>query len=147
VNVVFVEPALPPTQRHFVRALADVGAHVIGIGERPAEWLDDEPRSWLARDHVVPNVVDVAVLTAAVRWTQEHAVGGPARGDDRGAYPARRPGAGELHDPRHLGANRLACRGKPAMKEAPRSAGIPAAASAVSAPRRSGSSRARSVTR
>ena len=25
MNVVFVEPAFPPTQRHFVRALAEVG--------------------------------------------------------------------------------------------------------------------------
>jgi len=32
VNVVYVEPAFPPTQRHFVRALADVGATVIGVG-------------------------------------------------------------------------------------------------------------------
>ena len=33
VNVVFVEPFFPPTQRQFVRALAEVGATVIGIGE------------------------------------------------------------------------------------------------------------------
>ena len=35
MNVVFVDPAFPPTQRHFVRALAEVGATVIGIGDRP----------------------------------------------------------------------------------------------------------------
>ena len=54
VNVVFVEPAFPPTQRQFVRALAEVGATVIGIGERPAEWLDDELRSWMPHYHQVP---------------------------------------------------------------------------------------------
>ena len=32
MNVVFVEPSFPPTQRHFVRALSDVGATVIGLG-------------------------------------------------------------------------------------------------------------------
>jgi len=71
MNVVFVEPFFPPTQRHFVRALADVGATVIGIGERPTEWLDDELRSWLAHYHVVPSVVDVGVMTDTVRWLQD----------------------------------------------------------------------------
>src|SRR5690242_17333015 len=47
VNIVFVEPAFPPTQRHFVRALAEVGASVIGIGERPGDHLDDELKSWM----------------------------------------------------------------------------------------------------
>ena len=42
VNVVFVEPIFPPNQRQFVRALAEVGAEVIGIGESPQEALDDE---------------------------------------------------------------------------------------------------------
>ena len=37
MNVVFVEPAFPPTQRQFVRALAEVGATVIGIGESPGD--------------------------------------------------------------------------------------------------------------
>ena len=35
--MVFVEPSFPPTQRLFVRALSDVGATVIGIGERPGD--------------------------------------------------------------------------------------------------------------
>ena len=47
MNVVFVDPALPRTQRHFVRPLADLGATVIGIGHRPAEALDDHLRWWL----------------------------------------------------------------------------------------------------
>jgi len=44
VNVVFVEPAFPANQRQFVRALAEVGATVIGVGERPADALDDQLR-------------------------------------------------------------------------------------------------------
>ena len=34
VDVIFVEPCFPANQREFVRALASVGARVIGIGER-----------------------------------------------------------------------------------------------------------------
>ena len=70
MNVVFVEPSFPPTQRHFARALSDVGATVIGIGERPADWLDDEVRGWLSDYHQVGNVTDVGVLTDVVRWLQ-----------------------------------------------------------------------------
>jgi hypothetical protein len=33
VDVIFVEPCFPANQREFVRALASVGARVIGIGE------------------------------------------------------------------------------------------------------------------
>ena len=42
VRVVFVEPSFPRNQREFVRALASVGAEVIGIGESPQEALDEE---------------------------------------------------------------------------------------------------------
>ena len=108
VNVVFVEPAFPPTQRHFVRALAEVGATVIGVGERPAEWLDDELRSWMPHYHQVSTVVDAGVLTDTVRARPGLPVGGPARGDDRGAHAGRRAGAGELHDPRHVRAHGVA---------------------------------------
>jgi hypothetical protein len=68
VNVVFVEPAFPPTQRHFVRALAEVGATVIGIGERPVDQLDEQLKGWMAHYHQVSTVVDAGVLTDAVRW-------------------------------------------------------------------------------
>src|SRR4029450_5821660 len=71
VNIVLVEPAFPPTQRHFARALADVGATVIGVGERPSEALDDQLRSWMTHYHQVSNVTAVGMLTDAVRWIQE----------------------------------------------------------------------------
>jgi hypothetical protein len=48
MNIIFLEPAFPANQREFVRALASIGATVYGIGERPADWLDDETRSRLA---------------------------------------------------------------------------------------------------
>ena len=43
---------------------------MIGIGERPGDWLDDEVRGWLSDYHQVGNVTDVGVLTDAVRWIQ-----------------------------------------------------------------------------
>src|SRR4051812_50204072 len=71
MNVVFVDPAFPSTQRHFVRALAEVGAAVYGVGDRPGEWLDDELRSWMVHYHQVPDVTDVGGMTDAVRWVQD----------------------------------------------------------------------------
>jgi hypothetical protein len=47
MNVLFIEPAFPANQRQFLRALASVGANVLGIGERPYDWLDDETMGWL----------------------------------------------------------------------------------------------------
>src|SRR4051795_130219 len=71
MRVIFVEPNFPKNQREFVRALAEVGAEVIGIGETPQEYLDDQLRSWMVHYHQVPNVVDVAAMTDAVRWVQD----------------------------------------------------------------------------
>ena len=71
VRVIFVEPNFPKNQRQFVRGLAEVGAEVIGIGESPQDFLDDELRSWMVHYHQVPNVVDVDVMTDAVRWVQD----------------------------------------------------------------------------
>ena len=69
--MVFVEPSFPPTQRHFVRALAEVGATVIGIGESPQEALDEELKSWMFSYSQVRTVVDVGEMTDAVRWVQD----------------------------------------------------------------------------
>ena len=44
---------------------------MIGVGERPAEWLDDELQGWMAHYHQVPTVTDVGALTDAVRWIQD----------------------------------------------------------------------------
>ena len=61
----------PCSQRHFVRALAEVGANVIGVGESPTEMLDDQLKSWMSHYHQVPTVVDVGIMTDAVRWIQD----------------------------------------------------------------------------
>jgi formate-dependent phosphoribosylglycinamide formyltransferase (GAR transformylase) len=129
MNVVFVEPFFPPTQRHFVRALADVGATVIGVGESPAESLDDELKSWMAHYHQVPSVVDEGVMTDTVRWIQDK------------VYVDRLESTIEAHIlpvakvrerctiPGTSVRTAWLCRDKPSMKEALRAAGVPTAAS------------------
>ena len=77
MNVIFVEPFFPASQRHFARALAEAGATVIGVGEFPADALDDQLKGWLHHYEQVASVTDV---------------GGPARGHDRGAHHGRRAG-------------------------------------------------------
>ena len=112
MNVVFVEPAFPPTQRQFVRALAETGAYVIGIGERPGEWLDDELRGWLSR---LPPGRQRDRRRAPDRLRPlgaDPAVGGPAGGHDRGAHAAGGPGPGGVHDPRHQRPDGLAVPGQ-----------------------------------
>jgi formate-dependent phosphoribosylglycinamide formyltransferase (GAR transformylase) len=129
VNVVFVEPAFPPTQRHFVRALADVGATVIGIGERPAEWLDEELRGWMPHYHQVGSVVDVGQMTDAVRHVQGYLW------VDRleAVIEAHTLAAAQVREactvPGTSVRTAWLCRDKPSMKEALRGAGVPTAAS------------------
>jgi formate-dependent phosphoribosylglycinamide formyltransferase (GAR transformylase) len=129
VNVVFVEPAFPPTQRQFVRALHDVGASVIGLGERPADWLDDELRGWMSDYVGVGNVTDVGQVTDAVRAIQGR------------LWVDRLETTIEAHTlpvahvreactiPGTSSRTAWLCRDKPSMKQALREAGVPTAAS------------------
>ena len=129
MNVVYVEPSFPPTQRHFVRALAEVGANVIGIGERPGDWLDDELRGWLGEYHQIDDVTDVAHLTDFVRWVQGR------------VWVDRLETTIEAHTlpvaqvreacgiPGTSVRTAWLCRDKPSMKQALREAGVPTAAS------------------
>ena len=129
MNVVFVEPSFPPTQRHFVRALAEVGANVIGVGESPTETLDEQLRSWMSHYHQVPTVVDVGAVTDAVRWIQDK------------LWVDRLETTVEAHTlavaqvrenctiPGTSVRTAWLCRDKPSMKEALRAAGVPTAAS------------------
>jgi carbamoylphosphate synthase large subunit len=129
VNVVFVEPFFPPTQRHFVRALAEVGATVIGIGESPAEMLDEQLKSWMSHYHQVPTVVDVGILTDAVRWIQdklwvdrmETTIEAHTMSVAQARENCTIPGT-SVH-------TAWLCRDKPSMKDALRAAGVPTAAS------------------
>ena len=129
VNVVFVEPFFPPTQRQFVRALAEVGANVIGIGESPAEMLDEQLRSWMSHYHQVPTVVDVGIMTDAVRWIQDKLW------VDRleTTIEAHTMSVAQVRENCTIPGTSVhtawLCRDKPSMKEALRAAGVPTAAS------------------
>src|SRR5215203_4804629 len=131
VNVVFVEPSFPPTQRNFVRGLAEVGATVIGIGESSTEALDEEFKGWMTHYHHVPSVVDVGVMTDAVRWIQ-----GQVWVDRLEAtIEAHTLAAAQVREnctiPGTSVRTAWLCRDKPSMKEALRAAGVPTAASAA----------------
>src|SRR5215211_4308258 len=129
VNVVFVEPNFPPTQRNFVRGLAEVGATVIGIGESHIDALDDQLKSWMAHYHQVPTVVDVGVMTDAVRWIQDKVW------VDRleATIEAHTMAAAQVREnctiPGTSVRTAWLCRDKPSMKETLRAAGVPTAAS------------------
>ncbi|MHB8488537.1 MAG: ATP-grasp domain-containing protein [Candidatus Dormibacteria bacterium] len=129
MNVIFVEPAFPPNQREFVRGLAEAGANVIGIGERPADWLDGDLRGSMLHYQQIPNVTDVAALVEAVRFAQGKvwidALESTIEAHTMAAAHAREacgiPGTSVR--------TAFLCRDKPAMKEALRAVGIPTARS------------------
>jgi formate-dependent phosphoribosylglycinamide formyltransferase (GAR transformylase) len=129
MNVVFVEPFFPPTQRHFVRALAEAGASVIGIGEYATDALDDELKGWMSHYHQVGSVTDVDAMTAAVRWVQDRLW------VDRleATIEAHTLPAAQVREncgvPGTSVRTTWLCRDKPSMKQALREAGVPTAAS------------------
>jgi hypothetical protein len=129
VNVIFIEPSFPLNQKQFARGLTEAGATVVGIGERPRDWLDSDVGGWLSHYEQVPSVVDVDALEAAVRFIQsriwvdrleatiEAHVEAAAAVRERCGIPGT-----SVH-------TAFLCRDKPAMKEALRSAGVPTAQS------------------
>ncbi|HVE98862.1 MAG TPA: ATP-grasp domain-containing protein [Mycobacteriales bacterium] len=129
MNVIFVEPAFPATQREFVRALAEVGATVIGVGERPVEWLDDELKGWLDHYEHVGSVTHEDWLGATVRWIQgrmwvdrlESTVEAHIMTTAQVREACGIPGTSVR--------TAYLCRDKPSMKEALRQAGVPCAQS------------------
>ena len=129
MNVIFVDPGFPANQRQFVRGLAEVGATVIGVGDRPEDWLDDELRGWMQHYHQVGSVTDVAALNAAVEWVQDKVW------VDRleSTIEAHTLAVAEVREARHIPGTSVRtawlCRDKPSMKQALREAGVPTAAS------------------
>jgi formate-dependent phosphoribosylglycinamide formyltransferase (GAR transformylase) len=129
MNVVFVEPFFPSNQRHFARALAEVGATVLGVGESPAEALDEQLKGWLYNYEQVPSVTDVEAMTRRVRWAQDR------------LWVDRIEATIEAHTlttarvreactiPGTSVRTAWLCRDKPSMKQVLREAGVPTAAS------------------
>jgi len=130
MNVIFIEPCFPYNQKEFVRGLHQAGANIIGIGERPREYLPDDVRNWLSHYVRVSSVVDEPALLRAVRevqknlWvdrleaTVEAHIMAAARVREATGIPGTSVRTAYL------------CRDKPAMKEVLRQAGIPCAQSA-----------------
>ena len=131
MNVIFLEPSFPDNQRQFVRALHEVGANVVGIGERPQDGLDDDVRRWLTHYQQIPSVVDEGRLIEAVRWVQsrvwvdrlEATIEAHVMAAARAREACRIPGT-SVH-------TTYLCRDKPAMKDALRGAGVPCAQSSA----------------
>src|SRR6266567_2201516 len=131
MNVVFLEQFFPANQRQFARALAEAGATVIGIGESPAETLDDQLKGWLHHYEQVPSVTDVESMTRAVRQVQSKVW------IDRieATVEAHTLATAQVREACTIPGTSVRtawlCRDKPSMKQALREAGVPTAASAA----------------
>ena len=129
MNIIFVEPHFPRNQREFPRALAAVGANVIGIGETPWDYLDHELKSWMVHYEQVGSVTDRHQMTEAVRRVQ-----GMVWVDRlESTIEAHQMVAAQVREDLGIPGTSVRttwlCRDKPSMKEALRKAGVPTAAS------------------
>jgi formate-dependent phosphoribosylglycinamide formyltransferase (GAR transformylase) len=71
VNVVMISPGYPAEMAYFTRALAAVGARVIGLGDQPPDALPHAARSSLAHyEHV--NLSDGDAVLRALRGLSQH---------------------------------------------------------------------------
>ncbi len=71
MNVVMLSPGYPAEMPYFTRALATVGARVIGVGDQPPHELPAEARDALAHYEHVP-LADEAAVLAALRGLAQH---------------------------------------------------------------------------
>lgn len=130
MNVIFLDPGFPSNQRQFVRALRSIGANVIGLGDRPGEWLDDELKGWLGGYWQVRSTTDEAALYEAVRGIQDKLwVDRLETVIEAHVLPAARVRE-RCNIPGISSRTAYFCRDKVAMKELLRRAGVPTAASA-----------------
>src|SRR5579864_6618552 len=131
MNVVFVEPFFPASQRHFARALAEAGATVIGVGESPADELDEQLRGWLDHYERVPSVTDVEAMTRVVRWAQDKLWVDRIEATIEAHIMATAQVREACTIPGTSVRTAWLCRDKPSMKKVLREAGVPTAASAA----------------
>jgi carbamoylphosphate synthase large subunit len=131
MNVVFVEPFFPSSQRHFARALAEAGATVIGVGESPAHVLDEQLKGWLHDYAQVPSVTDVEAMTRQVRRTQDNLWVDRIEATVEAHTLATAQVREACTIPGTSVRTAWLCRDKPSMKQVLREAGVPTAASAA----------------
>jgi carbamoylphosphate synthase large subunit len=129
MNIIFIEPSFPYNQKEFVRGLHQSGARVIGIGERPREYLPDDVKGWLSSYVQVQSVVHEPSLLRAVQDVQNKCW------VDRleATIEAHIMAAAKVREATGIPGTSLRtaylCRDKPSMKEELRKAGIPCAQS------------------
>ena len=129
MNIIFVEPFFPSNQRQFVRALAQTGATIIGVGEYPLDAMDDGLRNAMYHYEQVPSVTDVDRMTDVTRWVQSKLW------VDRmeATVEAHTMAAAQVRERCDIPGTSVRtawlCRDKPSMKQALREAGVPTAAS------------------
>ena len=129
MNIIFVEPGFPYNQREFVRGLHYAGANVLGIGERPANHLDNDLKSWLSDYVQIDSVVNEGALLRAVRHFQSKCwVDRMEATVEAHIMPAAKVREAATIPGTSVKTAWL-CRDKPAMKEALRNAGISCAQS------------------
>ncbi len=129
MNVIFIEPSFPLYQKQFARGLTEAGATVVGIGERPRDWLDGDVGGWLSHYEQVSSVVDVDALEAAVRFIQSRIWVDRLEATIEAHVEAAAAVRERCGIPGTSARTAFLCRDKPAMKEALRSAGVPTAQS------------------
>jgi len=124
VHIIFVEPRFPANQKHFVRALAELGVTISAIGEGSKASLDGDLKRWLHHYEEVTNVTSEAQMLAAVRRIQSYAW------VDRleAVVEAHVLTAAKVRDktgiPGTSARTAWLCRDKPAMKEVLRAGGL-----------------------
>ncbi len=129
MNIIFIEPSFPYNQKEFVRGLHEVGANIIGIGERPQEYLSDEVKAYLSSYVQVQSVVHEPTLLKAVQQIQNQVWVDRLETTVEAHIMAAASVRGATGIPGTSVRTAYLCRDKPAMKEELRKAGIPCALS------------------
>ena len=129
MHVVFIEPRFPSNQRHFVRALKEVGATVTAIGEGSKDSLPGDMRGWLTHYEQVNSVVNEEAVLKAARFIHAR------KRIDRLEASVEAHIMSTAHVREALGIagtsskSAWLCRDKPSMKELLRKGGIACAQS------------------
>ncbi len=129
MNIIFIEPSFPDNQKEFVRGLHQAGANVIGVGERPREYLSDEVKSYLSLYVQVASVVHEPSLLQAVQNIQKNLWVDRLEATIEAHIMAAASVREAAGIPGTSVRTAFLCRDKPAMKEVLRKAGIPCALS------------------
>ena len=129
MNIIFIEPSFPYNQKAFVRGLHAIGATIIGIGERPQDYLLDEVKGYLKAYVQVESVVHEPTLLKAVQQIQKEVWVDRLEATVEAHIMAAAKVREATGIPGTSVRSAYLCRDKPAMKEELRNAGIPCAMS------------------